>query len=271
LEPWHADIFEFLDIRKNTGAEEKRARDLFPALWIPDLFMRRVEANDKWTLMCPHQCKNLQNVWGKEFEDLYTRYEQEGLGRRTIKAQELWFAIVNSQIETGTPFVLYKDHCNAKSNQQHLGTIHCSNLCTEIIEYTAPNEVAVCNLASIALNRFVRSDRTFDFDKLVHVTSVIVRNLNKIIDVNFYPLPEAKTSNLRHRPIGIGVQGLADTFCLMRFPFESEQAQQLNRDIFETIYYAAVKTSCELAKIHGPYETYPGSPVSKGVSTFNRK
>lgn len=190
LEPWHADIFEFLDIRKNTGAEEKRARDLFPALWIPDLFMRRVEANDKWTLMCPHQCKHLQNVWGKEFDDLYLKYEQEGLGRRTIKAQELWFAIVNAQIETGTPFILYKDHCNAKSNQQHLGTIHCSNLCTEIVEYTSPNEVAVCNLASIALNRYVRADRTFDFDKLVQVTSVIVRNLNKIIDVNFYPLPE---------------------------------------------------------------------------------
>ncbi|CAF3050747.1 unnamed protein product [Rotaria sp. Silwood2] len=269
LEPWHADIFEFLDARKNTGAEEKRARDLFPALWIPDLFMRRVEANDKWTLMCPHQCKHLQNVWGKEFDDLYTRYEEEGLGRRTIKAQELWFAIVNAQIETGTPFMLYKDHCNAKSNQQHLGTIHCSNLCTEIVEYTAPNEVAVCNLASIALNRFVRPDRTFDFDKLVQVTGVVVRNLNKIIDTNFYPLKEAKTSNLRHRPIGIGVQGLADTFCLMRFPFESEQAQQLNRDIFETIYYAALKSSCEIAKIKGSYETYEGSPVSKGFLQFD--
>ncbi|CAF0721983.1 unnamed protein product [Adineta steineri] len=269
IEPWHTDVFEFLDVRKNTGAEDKRARDLFPALWIPDLFMRRVEANDKWTLMCPHQCKNLQNVWGKEFDDLYTKYESEGRGRRTVKAQELWFAIVNAQIETGTPFMLYKDHCNAKSNQQHLGTIHCSNLCTEIIEYTAPDEVAVCNLASIALNRYVRPDKTFDFDKLVQVTSVIVRNLNKIIDVNFYPLKEAEKSNLRHRPIGIGVQGLADAFCLMRFPFESEEAQRLNRDIFETIYYAALKTSCELAKTHGPYETYPGSPVSKGILQFD--
>ncbi|CAF3890038.1 unnamed protein product [Rotaria sp. Silwood1] len=269
LEPWHADIFEFLNARKNIGGQGKHACDIFPALWIPDLFMRRVEANHEWTLMCPHQCKHLQNVCGKEFDDLYTKYEQEGLGLRTIKAQILWSAIVNAQIESGTPFMLYKDHCNAKSNQKHLGTIHCSNLRTEIIEYTSPNEIAVCNLASIALNRFVRSDRTFDFDKLVEVTSVVVRNLNKIIDRNFYPLQEAKTSNLRHRPIGIGVQGLADTFYLMRFPFESKQAQQLNRDIFETMYYAALKSSCEIAKIQGPYETYEGSPVSKGILQFD--
>ncbi|CAF0832957.1 unnamed protein product [Didymodactylos carnosus] len=269
LEPWHADIFDFLDARKNTGAEEKRARDLFLALWIPDLFMRRVEANEQWTLMCPHQCKNLENVWGKEFEELYIRYENEGLGRRKVKAQELWFAIINAQIETGNPFMLYKDHCNSKSNQQHLGTIHCSNLCTEIIEYTSPDEVAVCNLASIALNRFVRDDRTFDFDKLVYVTGVIVKNLNKIIDVNYYPLPQAEKSNLRHRPIGIGVQGLADTFALMRYPFDSVQAQELNRLIFETIYYGALKASTDLAEKYGTYETYQGSPVSKGILQFD--
>ncbi|CAF4043906.1 unnamed protein product [Rotaria sordida] len=269
LEPWHADIFQFLNERKTIDVKEKHACAIFPALWIPDLFMCRVEADNEWTLMCPHQCKHLQNVCGKEFDDLYTKYEQEGRGRRKIKAKTLWSAIINAQIETGTPFMLYKDHCNAKSNQKHLGTIHCSNLYTEIIEYTSRNEIAVCNLASITLNRFVRSDRTFDFDKLVEVTSVVVRNLNKIIDRNFYPLQEAKTSNLRHRPIGIGVQGLADTFCLMRFPFESEQAQQLNRDIFETMYYAALKSSCELAKIQGPYETYEGSPVSKGILQFD--
>lgn len=270
LEPWHADIFEFLDVKKNIGVEEKRARDLFPALWIPNLFMSRVERDDKWTLMCPYKCRGLQDVWGTDFESLYTKYESEGMGRRTIRAQELWLAIVNSQIETGTPYILYKDHCNAKSNQQHLGTIHCSNLCTEIIEYTASDEVAVCNLASISLSKFVSIEsKTFDFDKLVKITGVIVRNLNKIIDSNYYPLEEAKRSNLRHRPIGIGVQGLADAFCLMRYPFDSPEARKLNKDIFEAIYYGALKTSCELARIEGSYETFLGSPVSKGILQFD--
>ncbi|KAL4230526.1 Ribonucleoside-diphosphate reductase large subunit [Mactra antiquata] len=265
LEPWHADIFDFLDCKKNTGKEEQRARDLFYAMWIPDLFMRRVESNGDWTLMCPAECQNLQDCWGEEFEQLYERYEREGKGRKTIKAQQLWYAIIEAQTETGTPYMLYKDHCNRKSNQQNLGTIKCSNLCTEIVEYSSKDEVAVCNLASIALNMYVRPDKTFDFDRLTEVTKVIVRNLNKIIEVNYYPVVEARNSNMRHRPIGIGVQGLADAFILMRFPFESEEAQQLNKDIFETIYYAALDASCELAEKLGAYETYQGSPVSKGI------
>ncbi|ELT88174.1 hypothetical protein CAPTEDRAFT_228855 [Capitella teleta] len=265
LEPWHADVFDFLDCRKNTGKEEQRARDLFYALWIPDLFMKRVEQNGDWSLMCPHESPGLSDVWGEEFEALYEKYEKEGRVRKTIKAQQLWYAIIESQTETGTPYMLYKDSCNRKSNQQNLGTIKCSNLCTEIVEYSAPDEVAVCNLASIALNRFVKSDKTFDFDKLIEVTGVIVRNLNKIIDVNFYPVPEARKSNMRHRPIGIGVQGLADTFILMRFPFDSPEAQKLNRDIFETIYYGALKMSCQLAQEEGAYQTYAGCPVSKGI------
>lgn len=265
LEPWHADIFDFLDCRKNTGKEEQRARDLFYGLWIPDLFMKRVESNGDWTLMCPHECPGLHKVWGEEFERLYEGYEKEGRGRRTIKAQQLWYEIITAQTETGTPYMLYKDSCNRKSNQQNLGTITCSNLCTEIVEYCEPGEVAVCNLASIALNRYVSPDRKYDFSKLEAVTSVIVRNLNKIIEINYYPVQEAKKSNMRHRPIGIGVQGLADAFLLMRYPFESDEAQELNRNIFETIYYAALKTSCQLAKEFGPYETYEGSPISKGI------
>ncbi|KAL5012031.1 hypothetical protein ScPMuIL_010582 [Solemya velum] len=265
LEPWHADVFDFLDLKKNTGKDESRARDLFYALWIPDLFMRRVEKNENWTLMCPCECPGLGDVWGEEFEKLYEGYEKAGKGRKTIKAQQLWYAIIESQTETGTPYMLYKDSCNRKSNQQNVGTIKCSNLCTEIVEYSSKDEVAVCNLASIALNMYVRPDKTFDFGKLKEVTRVIVRNLNKIIDINYYPVPEAELSNKRHRPIGIGVQGLADAFILMRYPFESEEAQKLNIQMFETIYYAALEASCELAEEYGPYETYPGSPVSKGI------
>lgn len=265
LEPWHADVFAFLDCRKNTGKEENRARDLFYALWIPDLFMKRVEANGDWTLMCPNECPGLHEVWGEEFEKMYTKYEQDGRGRKTIKAQQLWYAIIEAQTETGNPYMLYKDACNRKSNQQNLGTIKCSNLCTEIVEFSSKDEVAVCNLASIALNRYVKPDATYDFDQLKAVTKVIVRNLNKIIDINYYPIPEAELSNKRHRPIGIGVQGLADAFILMRFPFDSPEAQELNKQIFECIYYAALESSCEMAEECGTYETYEGSPVSKGI------
>ncbi|GFN82091.1 ribonucleoside-diphosphate reductase [Plakobranchus ocellatus] len=265
LEPWHADIFDFLDLRKNTGKEEQRARDLFYALWIPDLFMKRVESNGDWTLMCPNECPGLADVWGEEFDKLYEKYESEGKGRKTVKAQKLWYAIIESQTETGTPYMLYKDSCNRKSNQQNLGTIKCSNLCTEIVEYSSPDEVAVCNLASIALNMYVKPDKTYDFERLQYVTKVAVKNLNKIIDINYYPVPEAKRSNLRHRPIGLGVQGLADAFILMRFPFDSPEAKRLNKEIFETIYFAALDASCELAERDGPYETYKGSPVSKGI------
>jgi ribonucleoside-diphosphate reductase subunit M1 len=270
LEPWHADIFDFLNARKNTGKEEMRARELFFALWIPDLFMKRVEKDENWTLMCPNECPGLAEVWGDDFERLYEKYESENLGREKIKAQKLWSAIIEAQIETGTPYMLYKDAANRKSNQQNLGTIKCSNLCTEIIEYTSKDEIAVCNLASLALNRYVQLEtRTFDFNKLLEVTRVITRNLNRIIDVNYYPLEEARNSNMRNRPIGIGVQGQADAFILMRYPFDSEEAMQLNKDIFETIYYGALKESCELAKIEGPYQTYAGSPVSKGILQFD--
>lgn len=269
LEPWHSDIFEFLDLRKNTGKEETRARDLFYALWIPDLFMKRVEENGDWTLLCPCECPGLADVWGEEFEKLYERYEREGKGKKTVKAQALWYAIIEAQTETGTPYMLYKDSCNRKSNQQNIGTIKCSNLCTEIVEYSSPDEVAVCNLASVALNMFVRPDRTYDFTKLREVVKVMVRNLNKIININYYPVPEAKRSNFRHRPIGIGVQGLADAFLLMRFPFDSPEAQQLNKEIFEHMYFAALEASCELAERDGPYETYDGSPVSKGILQFD--
>lgn len=269
LEPWHADIFEFLSLKKNTGKEEYRARELFYALWIPDLFMKRVEENGDWSLMCPHVCPGLHDTWGEEFEALYEKYEKEGRANRTIKAQALWFAIIEAQVETGTPYMLYKDACNRKSNQQNVGTIKCSNLCTEIVEYSAPDEIAVCNLASIALNMFVTPQKTYDFKKLKDVTKIITRNLNKIIDVNYYPLPEAKKSNFRHRPIGIGVQGLADAFILMRYPYESEEAVLLNQQIFETIYYGALEASCELAKEYGTYETYEGSPVSKGILQYD--
>ncbi|CAG7721614.1 unnamed protein product [Allacma fusca] len=265
LEPWHADIMEFLDLKKNTGKEENRARDLFYAMWIPDLFMKRVEENGYWSLMCPHDAPGLFEVWGEEFEELYIRYEKEGRVRKTILAQKLWYHIIESQIETGTPYMLYKDACNRKSNQQNLGTIKCSNLCTEVVQYSSPDEVAVCNLASIAVNMCVKPDRTFDFQKLKEVAIVCTKNLNKIIEVNYYPVPEAEISNKRHRPIGIGVQGLADAFLLMRYPFESEQAKLLNRQIFETIYYGALEASCELAEKLGTYETYEGSPTSKGI------
>ena len=268
IEPWHADIFDFLDLRKNHGKEEQRARDLFYALWTPDLFMQRVEENGDWTLMCPHECPGLSDTHGKKFEKLYKKYESEGKGRKTIKAQELWFKILESQIETGTPYMLYKDAANEKSNQKNLGTIKSSNLCTEIIEYTSPDEVAVCNLASIALPKFV-IDGKFDFEKLFKVTYRVTRNLDKVIDANYYPVPEARNSNMRHRPIGIGVQGLADAFILMRQAFESEEARQLNKDIFETIYYAALTASKDLAIEKGPYESYKGSPVSKGILQFD--
>jgi ribonucleoside-diphosphate reductase alpha chain len=268
LEPWHADVFEFLDLRKNHGKDEMRARDLFYALWIPDLFMQRVESGGDWSLFCPHEAPGLHECWGAEFEALYARYEAEGRARRKIKAQDLWFAILDAQIETGTPYLLYKDSANRKSNQQNLGTIKSSNLCTEIIEYTAADEVAVCNLASIALPRFVNSGQ-FDHQKLYDVTYEVARNLNKIIDHNFYPVEEARNSNLRHRPIGIGVQGLADAFILLRLPFESDKARQLNKEIFETIYFAAMTASKDLAKIEGPYESFAGSPTSKGQFQFD--
>jgi ribonucleoside-diphosphate reductase alpha chain len=268
LEPWHADIFDFLDLRKNHGKEEMRARDLFYALWIPDLFMKRVEENGDWTIMSPDECPGLYEAYGDEFEALYEKYEREGKGRKTIKAQDLWFEILEAQIETGTPYMLYKDAANKKSNQKNLGTIRSSNLCTEIMEYTSKDEVAVCNLASIALSRFV-IDGKFDHQKLYEITKVVTRNLNKVIDVNYYPVPEARNSNMKHRPIGIGVQGLADTFLLLKMPFESEEAQKLNKEIFETIYFAAMETSMEIAQVEGAYETFKGSPVSKGVFQFD--
>merc|ERR1712227_1199624 len=243
--------------------------DLFYALWIPDLFMKRVKEYGDWCLMCPNESPGLADCWGEEFENLYMKYEAEGRARRKVKAQKLWYQIIESQIETGTPYMLYKDACNRKSNQQNLGTIKCSNLCTEIVEYSAADEVAVCNLASIAVNMFVKSDKTFDFEKLKMVAKVVTKNLNKIIDVNYYPVIEARNSNMRHRPIGIGIQGLADAYILMRFPFESDEAALLNKQIFETIYYGALESSCELAEKDGPYQTYPGSPVSKGVLQYD--
>jgi len=268
LEPWHADVFEFLDLRKNHGKEEVRARDLFYALWIPDLFMKRVKDNGKWTLMCPNECPGLSDCWGEEFEALYTKYESEGKGRETINAQDLWYKILESQIETGNPYMLYKDAANRKSNQQNLGTIKSSNLCTEIIEYTSPDEIAVCNLGSIALPKFVK-DGEFDHNKLFEVSYQLTVNLNKVIDQNYYPVPETRNSNMRHRPIGIGVQGLADAFILMRFPFDSDEAKKLNREVFETIYYAACTASKDLARRDGAYETFQGSPASKGILQFD--
>ncbi|MFM7007117.1 MAG: ribonucleoside-diphosphate reductase subunit alpha [Flavobacteriales bacterium] len=269
IEPWHADIFDFLDLKKNHGKEEQRARDLFYALWIPDLFMKRVKENGDWTLMCPHECPGLSDTHSAEFEALYAKYEKEGKGRKTIKAQDLWFKILESQIETGTPYMLYKDAANSKSNQQNLGTIKSSNLCTEIIEYTAPDEVAVCNLASLALPKFVTEEGTFDHNKLFEVTYQATLNLNRIIDNNFYPVEEARNSNMRHRPIGLGVQGLADAFIMLGYPFESEEARALNREVFETIYFASMSASKDLAKLEGPYETIKGSPVSKGIFQFD--
>ena len=268
VEPWHADIFDFLELKKNHGKEEMRARDLFYAMWTPDLFMKRVEENAEWTLMCPNECPNLFNVHGEEFEALYNQYEKEGKGRKTIKARELWEKILESQIETGTPYMLYKDSANRKSNQKNLGTIRSSNLCTEILEYTSPDEVAVCNLASIALPMFVK-DGAFDHRALFDVTVRVTKNLNRVIDRNFYPVKEAENSNFRHRPIGLGVQGLADAFIMLRLPFTSDEAKQLNQDIFETLYFAAVTASAEEAKKDGPYQTYKGSPISKGEFQHN--
>ncbi|MBK8700263.1 MAG: ribonucleoside-diphosphate reductase subunit alpha [Saprospiraceae bacterium] len=270
LEPWHADIVEFLDLKKNHGKEEMRARDLFYALWIPDLFMKRVKEDGVWSLFCPNEAPGLPDAYGDEFEALYTRYEQEGKARQTVKAQELWFAILDSQIETGTPYILYKDAANKKSNQKNLGTIKSSNLCTEIMEYTSPDEVAVCNLASLALPRYVdTTNKTFDFEKLHEITRVVTRNLNKVIDINYYPIEEARNSNMRHRPIGIGVQGLADTFMMLRMPFDSDEAVQLNKDIFETIYHAALTESCRIAEKEGAYSSFQGSPASQGILQFD--
>jgi ribonucleoside-diphosphate reductase alpha chain len=269
LEPWHADIFEFLDLKKNHGKEEMRARDLFFALWISDLFMKRVEANEMWSLFCPNEAPGLADCWGEDFERLYEKYEKEGKFRRQVKAQDLWFEVLESQIETGTPYILYKDAANRKSNQKNLGTIKSSNLCTEIMEYTSSEEIAVCNLASIALPKFVTADGKFDHQQLYEITKVATRNLNKVIDINYYPVAEARRSNMRHRPIGLGVQGLADVFILLRMPFDSEEARGLNADIFETIYYGAMEASMELAKVHGAYETFKGSPVSKGIFQFD--
>ena len=269
LEPWHADVFDFLELKKNHGKEEMRARDLFYAMWIPDLFMKRIEDNEMWSLFCPNEAPGLADCWGEDFERLYEKYEKEGKFRKQVKAQDLWFEILEAQIETGTPYMLYKDAANRKSNHKHLGTIKSSNLCTEIIEYTSPDEVAVCNLASIALPKFVTEDGKFDHQKLYEITKVITLNLNKVIDVNYYPVIEAKNSNMRHRPIGIGVQGLADAFILLRMPFDSPEARGLNTDIHETIYFAAMEASMELAKKDGPYESFKGSPISKGIFQFD--
>ena len=270
LEPWHADVFDFLDLRKNHGKEEMRARDLFFALWTPDLFMQRVKEDGEWTLMCPNECPGLADTYGKDFEKLYKKYEKAGKGRKTIRARELWEKVVESQVETGTPYILYKDACNEKSNQKNLGTIRSSNLCTEIIEYTAPDEVAVCNLASIALPMYINEEtNTFDHEKLYNITRVITKNLNKVIDRNYYPVAEAKNSNMRHRPVGLGVQGLADTFIKLRLPFDSDEAKALNEEIFETIYFAALTSSMETAKEEGAYQTYEGSPISQGLFQHN--
>ncbi len=273
LEPWHADIFAFLDLKKNHGKEEMRARDLFYALWISDLFMKRVEADADWTLFCPNEAPGLADCYGEEFEKLYEKYEREGRGRKTVKAQDLWFEVLESQIETGTPYMLYKDSANKKSNQKNLGTIKSSNLCTEIMEYTSKDEVAVCNLASLALPMFVTKDEqgnsSFDHEKLYDITYTATKNLNKVIDVNYYPVKEAENSNIRHRPIGLGVQGLADAFILMRYPFDSPEARTLNKEIFETIYFASMTASKDLAALEGPYSTYKGSPVSKGIFQFD--
>jgi len=268
METWHADIFDFLDLKKNHGKEEMRARDLFYAMWISDLFMERVQEDGMWTLMCPNECPELCDVHSEEFEALYTKYEKAGKGRKTIKARELWEKILESQIETGTPYMLYKDAANRKSNQKNLGTIRSSNLCTEIMEYTSPDEVAVCNLASIALPMFVKNGE-FDHKELFKITKRVTKNLNKVIDRNYYPVKEAENSNFRHRPIGLGVQGLADTFIMLRMPFTSDEAKKLNQDIFETLYFAAVTASMEEAQKDGPYETYKGSPISNGEFQYN--
>ncbi|NNM19221.1 MAG: ribonucleoside-diphosphate reductase subunit alpha, partial [Croceitalea sp.] len=268
VEPWHADIYDFLDLKKNHGKEEMRARDLFYAMWIPDLFMKRVEADADWTLMCPNECPGLFTNHSEAFEELYLKYEAESKGRKTVRARELWEKILESQIETGTPYMLYKDAANRKSNQKNLGTIRSSNLCTEILEYTSPDEVAVCNLASIALPMFIKNGQ-FDHKELFKVTKRVTKNLNRVIDRNYYPVKEAENSNMRHRPIGLGVQGLADAFIMLRLPFTSDEAKKLNQDIFETLYYGAVTASMEEAKIDGTYSSYEGSPISKGEFQHN--
>ena len=266
IEPWHADILDFLELRLNQGDEEARCRDLFSALWIPDLFMKRVEENGNWSLFCPDKAKGLSDVYGKEFEELYTKYEEEGLANTTLPAADLWKAILRSQTETGTPYMLYKDACNSKSNQKNLGVIKSSNLCTEIIEYTDKDETSVCNLASIALPKYVNKEtKTFDYDKLHEVTKVVTKNLNRVIDRNFYPVETAKRSNMRHRPIGLGVQGLADVFILCGLPFDCEESRTMNAHIFETIYHASLEASSELAEVDGSYETFDGSPASQGI------
>ena len=270
LEPWHADILDFLEIRLNQGDEEARCRDLFSAMWIPDLFMKRVESGGNWSLFCPDTARGLSDVYGKEFEDLYEKYEAEGLAKKVVPATEIWKAIIKSQSETGTPYMLYKDACNEKSNHKHIGTIKSSNLCTEIIEYTDKDETAVCNLASIALPKYVDVEKKeFNHEELHRVTKMVTRNLNKVIDKNFYPTENGKRSNMRHRPIGIGVQGLADVFIMLRMSFGSEESRKLNRDIFETIYHAALESSCELAEMYGTYETFKGSPFSQGILQFD--
>lgn len=268
IEPWHPEVFEFLDLRKSTGKEEMRSRNIFTALWVPDLFMKRVEKNESWSLFCPNVAKGLNDVYGDDFEQLYCKYELEGLAWQTVPAQKLWKAVVESQIETGTPYILYKDAANKKNNQKNLGTIKCSNLCAEILEYTNSDEIAVCNLASIALPTFVENGE-FNLDKLKEVAKAVSRNLNRVIDRNLYPVKEARHSNLKHRPVGIGVQGLADAFAILKYPFDSEDARKLNRSIFETIYFGALESSCETAQIDGPYESYAGSPISEGIFQFD--
>jgi len=268
IETWHADIFEFLDLKKNTGKEEMRARDLFFAMWTSDLFMKRVQEDASWTLMCPNECPGLYDVYGEEFEALYLDYEFRGKGRKTIRARELWEKILESQIETGTPYMLYKDAANRKSNHKNLGTIRSSNLCTEIMEFTSKDEIAVCNLASISLPMFIENGK-FDHQALYNVTKRVTRNLNKVIDRNYYPVKEAENSNMRHRPVGLGVQGLADAFIMLRMPFTSDEAKVLNQEIFETLYFAAVTASMEMAKEEGPYSTFEGSPMSKGEFQYN--
>ena len=268
LEPWHGDIMDFLELKRNHGDEEARARDLFYALWIPDLFMKRVKSGGQWSLFSPDEAPGLSDVYGDEFEQLYEKYEKEGRARETMSAQKIWFAMLKSQIETGTPYILFKDSCNRKSNQKNLGVIKSSNLCTEIVQYTAPGEVAVCNLASISLPMFIK-DGEYDYQKLHDITRVVTRNLNRVIDRNFYPVEEARVSNMRHRPIGIGVQGLADVYQMLALPFDSPGAKQINKNIFETIYHAALTESCQLAQEEGSYETFEGSPASKGELQYH--
>ena len=270
LEPWHADIMDFLELRLNQGDEEARCRDLFSALWIPDLFMKRVEEGGQWSLFCPDKAPGLSEAVGEEFEALYTKYEEEGRANATVPAADVWKAILKSQTETGTPYMLYKDACNTKSNQKNLGTIKSSNLCTEIIEYTDKDETSVCNLASIALPKYVNEEtRSFDYEKLHEITKVVTKNLNRVIDRNFYPVETARKSNMRHRPIGLGVQGLADVFILCRLAFDSDEAKEMNARIFETMYHAALEASSELAEVEGPYETFEGSPASQGILQFD--